>query len=126
NDPRSERFFQNFTGQWLETRDVEGIASNAVAILARDSGEERELRQEQEAFRAQLAQRAAAAATGAAQQPLLNRRFNRPRIELDRDLREAMRRETELFFASIVREDRPITELIESDYTFLNEKLAKL
>ncbi|RDJ93091.1 DUF1592 domain-containing protein, partial [Lacticaseibacillus rhamnosus] len=52
----------------------------------------------------------------------LNRRLNQPRIELDHDLRVAMRRETEMFFASIVHEDRPVTELIESDYTFLNEK----
>jgi hypothetical protein len=43
----------------------------------------------------------------------------------DKDLREAMQRETELFFAHIVREDRSILEFIDSDYTFVNEKLAK-
>jgi hypothetical protein len=40
-------------------------------------------------------------------------------------LRKAMRRETELFFESIVREDRNIFMLLDSDYTFLNEPLAK-
>jgi hypothetical protein len=142
-DERSEKLFQNFTGQWLQTRDVEGISVNARVILARDSGQERQMRQEEEEFRALLAQRAAArqvatnaaaaggtnrvaGTNGFAQRRGFNRRFNQPRVELDRDLRDAMRRETEMFFASIVREDRPITELIESDYTFLNEKLAKL
>ncbi len=40
-------------------------------------------------------------------------------------LRQAMLRETELFVASIFREDRSILDLIDADYTFLNEALAK-
>src|SRR5947207_7245031 len=36
-----------------------------------------------------------------------------------------MRAETELYFGGIVREDRSVLELIDSDYTYLNEKLAK-
>ena len=40
-------------------------------------------------------------------------------------LRNAMVRETELFFESQVREDRPIPELLRADYTFLNEQLAR-
>ncbi len=44
--------------------------------------------------------------------------FNEP-------LRAAMRKETELFFDSIVRQDRSILDLIDADYTFLNEPLAR-
>ena len=40
-------------------------------------------------------------------------------------LREDFVRETELFFDSVIRADRPITELLTADYTFLNERLAK-
>ena len=40
-------------------------------------------------------------------------------------LREDFVRETELFFDSIMREDRSVTELLTADYTFLNERLAK-
>ncbi|MYH28025.1 MAG: DUF1592 domain-containing protein [Acidobacteria bacterium] len=40
-------------------------------------------------------------------------------------LRAAMVRETELFFESQVREDRSIPELLQADYTFLNEQLAR-
>ncbi len=40
-------------------------------------------------------------------------------------LRDDMRRETEMFFGGVVREDRNIFELIDADYTFLNERLAK-
>ena len=40
-------------------------------------------------------------------------------------LRKDMVRETELFFESQVREDRPITELLRADYTYLNEQLAR-
>jgi mono/diheme cytochrome c family protein len=45
--------------------------------------------------------------------------------DFDDNLRQAFRQETELFFDSVVREDRSIRTFIKSDYTFLNERLAK-
>jgi len=45
--------------------------------------------------------------------------------DFDDNLRQAMRQETELFFASVVREDRSVLDLVKADYTFLNERLAK-
>ncbi|MBV9399116.1 MAG: DUF1592 domain-containing protein [Bryobacterales bacterium] len=45
--------------------------------------------------------------------------------DFDDNLREAMRKETEMFVDSIVHEDRPVTELLDGNYTFLNERLAK-
>lgn len=44
--------------------------------------------------------------------------------DFDDNLRVAFRRETELFFASIVRQNRSVLDLIDSDETFLNERLA--
>jgi hypothetical protein len=41
-------------------------------------------------------------------------------------LRRDMRQETEQFFLHVVREDRSILEFLDSDYTFVNERLAKL
>ena len=43
----------------------------------------------------------------------------------DENLRRALRKETELFFSSIVREDRSVVDLLDADYTFLNERLAQ-
>jgi hypothetical protein len=43
----------------------------------------------------------------------------------DPTLREAMARETELFFENQVREDRPIPDLLKANYTYLNERLAR-
>jgi mono/diheme cytochrome c family protein len=40
-------------------------------------------------------------------------------------LRLSMKRETELFFETIMREDRSILEFVDADYTFLNERLAR-
>ena len=45
--------------------------------------------------------------------------------DFDDPLRQAMRREVELLFDAIVREDHNITELLTADYTFVNERLAK-
>jgi hypothetical protein len=45
--------------------------------------------------------------------------------EFDDDLRAAMRRETELVFADLKREPRSVLTLLDSNYTYLNERLAK-
>jgi hypothetical protein len=45
--------------------------------------------------------------------------------DFDDNLRQAFRQETELFFDSVLREDRSVLTFIRSDYTFLNERLAK-
>jgi hypothetical protein len=130
-DPRSDALIENFVGQWLQVRDVEGIDINVFAVLARDRGEERtfnrnrrrfqelreipeekltpEQRKEIEEFRAQFR----------------NRQRNRPQVEFDRELRRALRQETEMAFAHILRENRSALELLDCDYTFLNERLAR-
>jgi hypothetical protein len=156
-DERSEKMIQSFTGQWLQTRDVEGISVNARAILARDAGKEKELREMLDFFRARAAERAkgrsgvaatnqlspanqllassalsanpaqtnSESSTNALAKRRSSFRKDFPRTELERDLRESMRRETEMFFARVVHEDRPVTELIDGDYTYLNSKLAQ-
>ncbi|HQX81759.1 MAG TPA: DUF1592 domain-containing protein, partial [Vicinamibacterales bacterium] len=43
----------------------------------------------------------------------------------DDTLAEAMRRETELLFDHLVRQDRPVMEMLTADYTFVNERLAR-
>ena len=50
-----------------------------------------------------------------------------PRLfpDFDDNLRRAFRRETELFFDSVKREDRNVLDLLRADYTFVNERLAK-
>jgi mono/diheme cytochrome c family protein len=45
--------------------------------------------------------------------------------DFDDNLRQAFRQETELFFDSVLREDRSVRTFLRSDYTFLNERLAK-
>jgi hypothetical protein len=45
--------------------------------------------------------------------------------QYDRTLTHALRRETELFFEHLVREDRNILELLDAPYTFANERIAK-
>jgi hypothetical protein len=44
--------------------------------------------------------------------------------DFDDNLRQALRRETELFFSSIVNEDRSVLDLLDADYTFVDERLA--
>jgi hypothetical protein len=45
--------------------------------------------------------------------------------DFDDNLRQAFERETELFFESIMREDRNVLDLLTADYTFVNERLAR-
>jgi mono/diheme cytochrome c family protein len=46
-------------------------------------------------------------------------------LSFDETLRQSMRRETELFLDSIIRENRSVMDLLSADYTFLNERLAQ-
>jgi hypothetical protein len=45
--------------------------------------------------------------------------------DFDDNLRKAFRRETEMLFASVLREGRPVHELMKANYTFVNERLAR-
>jgi cytochrome c551/c552 len=46
--------------------------------------------------------------------------------QFDEALREGLQQETTLFFESILREDRPVTDLLQANYTFLNQRVAEL
>jgi uncharacterized protein DUF1592/uncharacterized protein DUF1588/uncharacterized protein DUF1585/uncharacterized protein DUF1595/uncharacterized protein DUF1587 len=50
---------------------------------------------------------------------------NRLFPDFDDNLRQAFRRETEMLFESVMKEDRSVLDLLRADYTFLNERLAK-
>jgi hypothetical protein len=184
SDERAIAMVRNFTGQWLQLRDVEGIAIDARMVLARDNNTEKELAAQIAAFRARQfnqqpnanaanpatpnapngnaptvaapktpveANKAAAgaaatpaaangtnppAAANANGQPAANagargfgngrRGFGPPPVQLDGPLRNALRSEPELLFETIVREDRPLSELLDCNYTFVNANLAKL
>ncbi|MCG8451119.1 MAG: DUF1592 domain-containing protein, partial [Pirellulales bacterium] len=76
-DPKSGRFARSFVGQWLRTREVEGVHKT------------KKLR------------------------------------EVVNKLRPTMRRETEMFFAHVMRTDRDAIELVTADYTFVDERLAE-
>ena len=77
-DPKSNRWIDDFTAQWLTVRNIQTQEPD----------------------------------------PDLNPDF-------DDTLREAMAKETELFVASQVRDDRSLLELLNADYTFLNARLAR-
>jgi hypothetical protein len=77
-DSKSSALVSNFTGQWLELRNLDRSTPDPQQFP-----------------------------------------------EFDEPLRKAMRQEAELFFANLVREDRSVLEMLDADYTFMNERLAK-
>ena len=77
-DPKSDALIENFAGQWLQIRNLNGVTPDPT---------------------------------------------NFPTF--DDSLRKAMKRETEMFFGALMREDRSVLELIDSDFTYLNERLAR-
>jgi hypothetical protein len=128
-DRRSSEFVSNFTGQWLEARDIGSVQINPLAVYLREHpsveaekalatfqrvnqiSEEKRTPQEKEDYKKA---RAAFFAL-----------FRTPKAQLTSPLRDAMRRETEMDFDYVIKEDRSLLELIECNYTFLNEDLAK-
>jgi hypothetical protein len=124
-DRRADALVQNFVGQWLQIRDVEGIDINAREVLGRDRGDQQSLAQRRERFR-QLRDIEEDKLTPEQKKELdeIRASFRAPRIELDGNLRRALREEAEKVFGYIARDDRSTLELIDADYTFLNERLA--
>lgn len=130
-DARFDGFLRNFVGQWLQARDIETVSIDARQVLARDAAPDPEFEKQRKRYR-ELRDKPDDQLTAEDKQerdalgPIVSRRFFQPlRAELNGDLRRAMRQETEQTFAYIVREDRSLRELLDSDYTFLNERLAK-
>jgi len=129
-DPRSQAFIRNFTGQWLRARDIESVPIEARAVLAREEGPDPAAQRDRKRFRALNNQPAesltpAEAEELAALRAAFKARGRSSRAELSPELRHAMRLETEAVFDYVVHEDRNLLELVESDYSFLNERLAK-
>ncbi len=77
-DPRANRFVENFAGQWLQLRNLDTVNPDTRLFRA-----------------------------------------------FDDEVRELMRRETLTFFAGVMRGNMPITTLLDADFTYLNERLAK-
>ncbi len=128
-DRRSHQFVENFVGQWLLARDVEGVSINERSVLDRDSGQDQTQERIRERFNT-LREIPADRITPGQQKELDDaraslRRRRESTVELNTELRRAMRRETELTFNHILREDRNITELLDANYTFLDERLAR-
>src|SRR5262249_12114863 len=124
---RSGELVRNFTGQWLQARDVQNIAIDVKAVLARDNAREKVFHDGATQAAENEEQKKADAAQANGQAHGLRRfRPKDPPVRLDGDLRQAMRTETEMFFSSVIKDNSDLATLIDSDYTFLNEKLATI
>jgi len=129
-DSRSDAMVKNFTGQWLHARDIESVPIEARAVLGREDRFDPDAERTRRRFR-ELTEKDDKQLTPAEKEeldklrPIVQRRRRQPmRAELTGDLRRAMKQETEGVFDYVLREDRDLIELLDSDYTFLNEKLA--
>ena len=130
-DRRWQQFVEQFAGQWLHARDIENAAINAFAVLVRDEKSDPEASRLRNRFR-QLRRKDPQELTDEERAELeevsnaffaLRQRFSD--AELDDSLLHAMRRETEMLLEHLICEDRSLLELIDCDYAFLNERLAR-
>jgi hypothetical protein len=128
-DWRAEALVQNFAGQWLQTRDVESIEIDGRAVLSRDEKKDPDRDRVRARFRElrEIPEAKLTAEEKAELEKMRTEFFRRfgARRDLTGETRYAMRRETEMYFGYVVHEDRSILELLDSNYTFLNERLAK-
>ena len=110
---------------WSSIPDDELLASATSGALRTSEGLERQVR------RMLADERSVSLVDNFASQwlHLRNLASVRPNMRLfpdfDDNLRHAFRRETELLLRTVMREDRSVLELLDADYTFVNERLAK-
>jgi mono/diheme cytochrome c family protein len=128
-NPRASEFVSNFTGQWLEARDIGTVQVNPLAVYLREhpnADAEKAMATFQRVNRIAEEKR-----TPEEKDELKKARtaffalFRAPKAQLTSPLRDAMRRETEMDFAYVIKEDRSLLEMLECNYTFVNEDLAK-
>lgn len=123
SDPKAEAFATNFVGQWLRTRDVVSISVDAAVVLG-VSEEYEELR---EWLRGRFRRgRGRGEMSDEDQAKFARMREIREVVErVDANLKRAMQRETEMFVEHIARSDASLLDILDSNYTFLNEQLAE-
>lgn len=124
-DERSAALAANFVGQWLRTRDVTKTSIDPVAALGLQA-EYDELRAEFRGRRTRNTRLEDAPQGEEGKRLARYREISEKRDLLDGETRNAMRRETEMLFETIFRDNRSLLDMINPNYTFVNEKLAKL
>jgi cytochrome c5 len=131
DDSRSKEFIRQFIGQWLQARDIDSININAFAVITGDQPPDPEAQRRRARFR-ELRRRPLESLTPEEKAELdaglavFRAGVQRVRqYDLNGELRRAMRDETEMLFTHLLREDRSLLELLDGNYTFLNERLAK-
>jgi hypothetical protein len=129
-DKRSKEFVRNFTGQWLRARDIDNVQIDDRAVLRRERGADPEMERQRRRYH-ELEDKGEEQLNKEEREEFANlkatffKRFGRSlRPGLTSELRASMREETEDVFNYVLQEDRSLLELIDSDYTFLNERLA--
>ena len=127
-DDRFDSFYRDFVGQWLRVRDIDGVTIDAAAILrnGEDGKYEKELRGK--VWRLKSSENLTDAQKRELKESLREFRKLREKadaIGLNSRLRASMRQETEMLFKHIVENDSDLVQLIDCDFTFLNERLAK-
>jgi hypothetical protein len=129
-DPRSDNFMKNFAGQWLHSRDIGSVNINSIEVWLRDNPDP-------SVFAAQKAYQVVREIPEFQRTPEEQETYTRTRATMRTlyDMKRpqlktkelgAMQKETEMFFEHIIRQDRPLREMLDSDYTFLNATLADI
>ena len=121
-DRRANEFLRNFVGQWLRTRDVTQATVDPIAVLGH-----------QKEFEALVAQFRGRRGRSFGQELTPEEQKSRDRFRelrsitdsFDDELKRAMQRETELCVEHIAHENLSLLDLLDCNYTFANEKLAK-
>ena len=130
-DDRSRMFVRHFTGQWLQARDIEDIPIDARFVLMREQKPDPEADAARTRYFELRRKRQEELSGGEKEEmekvrAVFKKGFERFKdAEFRGDVRRDMRRETEMYFSFVLKENRPLTELLSSDYTFLNRRLAK-
>jgi hypothetical protein len=122
---------RNFVGQWLQARDIEGVPIDARFVLLRQEKPDPDMEWARKRF-FELIRREATELSEEERAEMEKARGlfakNREKFrhaDFSGELRQDMRQETELYFHHVVSENRPVREFLQSDYTFLNERLAR-
>ena len=126
---KANAFTENYIGQWLRSRAIETIQIDTRSIKRRELPPDPEFDAFVERFRTLVRKKEVSEEDKkeiqAMREEFRKRRKAEPKYDFSGRVRRAMRRETEMLFEHILKNNLSVLELIDSDYTFLNEDLAE-
>lgn len=124
-----DKFVENFGGQWLHSRDITSVNISDYDVWLREYGDPELMRARKDYSRvreiSEYQRTPEEQETYDRTRAIVVKSYQEDRPDWSGSLKRDLKEETDRYFEHIIKDDRSLVEILDSDYTFLNDDLAK-